>query len=148
MRRVYDGPAGGGAFSSRPAPQPQATPSYRTHTSPDTINRAKTEGQKSPSVQQPTVSAQGGQSTGQNVRAQQEKPGEYGKENYWDHWHHRRHRVALGTVYTQDEFREMRCQSPTVVDGVNYYNCGGVWHQRAYSGGTVVYMVVEGPRSQ
>ncbi len=148
MQRVYDGPAGGGAFSSQPAPKPQSAPAFRSHTRPETGTRPQAESQTSTSRQQPAVAAPESATSGQSRRPDNRKEMEYQDENYWDQWHYRRHRVALGTIYTEDEFREMRCQSPTVVDGVNYYNCEGVWHRRAYSGGRVIYTVVEAPRSQ
>ena len=54
--------------------------------------------------------------------------------------------MALGTVYTADEFRDEKCSEAVVVEQTRYYDCDGVWHKRAYSGGDVVYMVVEKPQ--
>ena len=68
------------------------------------------------------------------------------REEYWDHWEDRRYRRAVGTVYTTSDFYEDDCEATLIVDNVTYYSCDGVWYQRAYSGGTVTYVVVDGPR--
>ena len=68
-------------------------------------------------------------------------------DDYWDYWDHRRHRVAVGTVYEVSDFDDEYCEATVVVDRVTYYSCDGVWYRQAYSGGTVNYIVVGGPRS-
>lgn len=65
------------------------------------------------------------------------------REEYWDRW---RARENLGTVYTERDFSSEECEVSAVVEGVTYYNCDGVWYERAFSGGTVTYVVVERPR--
>jgi hypothetical protein len=40
----------------------------------------------------------------------------------------------------------MSCTSTSsVIGGVTYYDCGGVWYNRVYSGGNVNYLVVDAP---
>jgi hypothetical protein len=67
------------------------------------------------------------------------------REEIRDEHREYRRREELGTTYTSDYFEDDYCEAEVVVRGVTYYECDGVWYQRAYSGGTVNYVVVEGP---
>lgn len=59
-----------------------------------------------------------------------------------------RWRWRVGTSLTAAAFRNMSCRSEVIVIGnVTYYRCGTGWYRRAYSGGTVTYIVVEAPAS-
>lgn len=64
-----------------------------------------------------------------------------------DEYRDRRRYEELGTTYTSDYWDDDYCETEVVVDGVTYFGCDGVWYKRAYSGGSVTYVVVEGPRS-
>ncbi len=64
------------------------------------------------------------------------------RNEHWDHWHDH---DDLGTVYTEYDFNDDDCEASIVVDGITYYSCDGAWYKRAYSGGTVTYVVVERP---
>ena len=67
-------------------------------------------------------------------------------DDYWDYYDYD-YRVEVDTVYTTSDFNDYDCEATVIVDGVTYYGCDGVWYKRAYSGGRVVYVVVEGPRN-
>ena len=63
------------------------------------------------------------------------------KEFYQD-----RRRLVVGASLTAAAFGALSCASQTVVvNGISYYGCGGTWYNRAYSGGSVTYVVVETP---
>ena len=79
--------------------------------------------------------------------AKQARRREERREDRWDHEHRRRHREELGTTYSSDDWDDDYCEAEVVVDGVTYFGCDGVWYRQAYSGGSVNYVVVEGPRS-
>ena len=64
------------------------------------------------------------------------------RNEHWDHWYDQ---DDLGTVYTEYDFNDDDCEASIVVDGITYYSCDGAWYKRAYSGGTVTYVVVERP---
>ena len=69
--------------------------------------------------------------------------GEYQERNEWyeDRW-----KYAVGASLTAATFRTLTCASRTVVvNGVTYYNCGPTWYSRAYTGGSVTYVVVTAP---
>ena len=66
-------------------------------------------------------------------------------DDYWDYRHHRRHYVEVGTVYTTWDFDDDDCEATVSAEDVTYYRCDEVWYKRAYSGGTVTYVVVDGP---
>jgi gas vesicle protein len=80
----------------------------------------------------------------ERIREAHEDRREEIRDEHWDHW---RQHEDLGTVYTEWDFSDEDCEASIVVDGVTYYGCDGVWYRRAYSGGTVTYVVVEGPRN-
>jgi hypothetical protein len=62
-------------------------------------------------------------------------------EYYEDRW-----KYAMGASLTMATFRALSCTTTTVVAGnVTYYGCGGSWYNRAYSGGTTTYIVVNAP---
>ena len=62
-------------------------------------------------------------------------------ERKWD-----RDRYRVGYVMTASSFRTLSCSStPIYVNGVSYYQCGSSWYNRAYSGGSVTYVVVNAP---
>lgn len=57
---------------------------------------------------------------------------------------HRRWRV--GRILSAATFRSLTCHTTIiVVDGVTYYHCDNYWYTRAYSGGSVTYVIVEAP---
>lgn len=57
-----------------------------------------------------------------------------------------RRRWRIGTSLTAAAFRNLGCRSEIIVIGnVTYYRCGGGWYRRAYTAGTVTYIVVEVP---
>ena len=68
-------------------------------------------------------------------------------DEHRDEYRYRRYREELGTTYSSDYWDDDYCEAEVVVDGVTYYECEGNWYRRAYSGGEVTYVVVEGPRS-
>ena len=66
-----------------------------------------------------------------------------------ERWRENRRREEVGTTYYYgDYWGDEYCEASVVVDGITYYQCEGVWYRRAYSGGEVAYVVVEGPRSE
>lgn len=69
------------------------------------------------------------------------------RDEHRDEYRYRRYREELGTTYSSDYWDDDYCEAEVVVDGVTYYECEGNWYRRAYSGGEVTYVVVEGPRS-
>jgi hypothetical protein len=80
---------------------------------------------------------------------------DFRQEVYNDHeeWHSDNHeyyddawRYAVGATLTAATFSALTCASRTVViDGATFYNCGPTWYNRAYSGGSVTYVVVTAP---
>jgi cysteinyl-tRNA synthetase len=47
---------------------------------------------------------------------------------------------------TAAAFRSLTCTPTTVIVGsVSYYQCGPTWYQRAYSGGSTTYVVINAP---
>ncbi|MDJ0810842.1 MAG: hypothetical protein QNJ01_12145 [Desulfobacterales bacterium] len=89
------------------------------------------------------------------LREKRDQRREKQREDRREEWRRRRHREALGTTYSYDYWDDDAydywdddyCEAEVVVDGVTYFQCDGVWYRRAYSGGTVDYVVVEGPRA-
>jgi len=62
-------------------------------------------------------------------------------EFYEDRW-----KYALGASLTAATFRALTCTPTTViVGGVSYYQCGSSWYNRAYSGGSTTYVVINAP---
>jgi hypothetical protein len=57
-----------------------------------------------------------------------------------------RYRRRVGTALTISAWNSLTCAPRTVyVGGVSYYQCGSYWYNRAYSGGSVTYVVVTTP---
>jgi hypothetical protein len=53
---------------------------------------------------------------------------------------------AIGTMLSTTDFYALPCAPTTLeVNGVTYYLCGDNWYIRGYSGGYVVYVVVDPP---
>ena len=66
-----------------------------------------------------------------------------------DHYREQLRREEVGTTYYEsDYFDDDYCEASVVVDGITYYGCEGVWYRRAYAGGSVTYVVVDGPGSE
>jgi hypothetical protein len=64
------------------------------------------------------------------------------RNEFYDDWRH----YGVGTSITVVTFDSLSCTTTsTSVGGVTYYDCGGVWYNRVYSGGSVSYIVVNGP---
>jgi len=62
-------------------------------------------------------------------------------EFYEDRW-----KYAVGASLTAATFRSLTCTPTTlIVNGVGYYQCGPTWYQRAYSGGSTTYVVINAP---
>lgn len=80
----------------------------------------------------------------EDLREARENAREDIRDERWDHWHDHDN---LGTVYTEYDFSYDDCEASIVRDEVTYYSCDGVWYKRAYSGGTVTYVVVDRPAS-
>ena len=84
-------------------------------------------------------------------REVQEDRQEFYEDNYYGNseWYEDRWRFAVGASITAAAFRSMTCTPTTViVNGTTYYNCSGTWYNRAYSGGSVTYIVVNAPPGQ
>jgi hypothetical protein len=55
--------------------------------------------------------------------------------------------VAVGTAITASAFQSMSCpMTPVVVNGLTYYQCGSTWHQPAYKGTEMTYIVINPPK--
>ena len=70
------------------------------------------------------------------------------RKEYKEHeeWYEDRWRYMVGSSITVATFRTMTCQTNVVViNNITYYNCSGTWYNRAYSGGSVTYVVVNTP---
>jgi hypothetical protein len=53
---------------------------------------------------------------------------------------------GVGTSITVVSFNSLSCTpTTTTISGTTYYDCGGTWYNRTYSGGTVNYVVVNAP---
>jgi hypothetical protein len=81
----------------------------------------------------------------EEIREKRQERREEIRDEYWDDYHYHRHRVAVGTVYTYSDFSPEYCEASVVMSGVTYDQCDGVWYKRAYSGGVVTWVVVDGP---
>ena len=154
------GPASGGSFASRPGarshgrsyrqrpPMRSTSPRSTVHsTSPRSALRPD---ERSPRPLQPTAvppPADEIQEKREKIDRRDAARHQKRRDEHWDNWRYRRYREELGTTYSSDYFDDDDCEVEVVRDGVTYYECDGVWYQRAYSGGTVNYVVVEGPRS-
>ncbi len=54
--------------------------------------------------------------------------------------------VAVGAAMSASAWRAQSCTPTAVlVSGVTYYQCGGTWYTRSYSGGSVTYVVTSNP---
>ena len=54
---------------------------------------------------------------------------------------------AVGSAITASAFYDLPCTSRMVyASGAYYYECGGTWYSQAYSGGDMVYTVVDAPQ--
>ena len=66
------------------------------------------------------------------------------RDDFYEAWRH----YSVGTSITVVRFESMSCTTTsTKVGGVTYYDCGGVWYNRVYRGGSVNYVVVNAPAS-
>jgi hypothetical protein len=76
------------------------------------------------------------------IREHHEDHHGYGySEFYEDRW-----KYAVGASLTAMAFRSLTCTPTiTIVGGVSYYQCGPTWYQRAYSGGSTTYVVINAP---
>ena len=121
------GPASGGSFASRPVTRAQTT--SRPSTLAPKVDWPRPRPDVPPAVR----------------HERREEVREEIRDDHWDYYHHRRHRIVVGTVYEASDFSSDYCEATVVVDNVNYYQCEGTWYKRAYSGGSVTYVVVDGP---
>ena len=78
----------------------------------------------------------------EDLRDKHEQAREEIRDTHWDHWYDYDDR---DTVYEEYDFNYEDCEASIVRDGITYYSCDGVWYKRAYSGGTVTYVVVDRP---
>jgi len=129
-RHTRMGPASGGSFSSRAAPRQSVTTSRARPPAPE-IGRDRP--RPNPAVP-PAVRHERRKEIREEIH-----------EEHWDRYHHRRHRIAVGTVYVASDFSSEYCEATVVVDNVTYYQCENIWYKRAYSGGSVAYVVVDRP---
>jgi hypothetical protein len=54
---------------------------------------------------------------------------------------------AVGSAITASAFYDLPCTSRMVyAGGAYYYECGGTWYSQVYSGGDMVYTVVDAPQ--
>ena len=142
------GPASGGSFASRPGPRSHSHRPAMRSSSPPYVRRPEA---RSPRPRQPAAvppPTEEMQEKREYIDKRQAARENNARDEHWDHWRHRRYREELGTTYSSDYFDDDDCEAEVVVDGITYYNCDGVWYRRAYSGGTVNYVVVEGPRRE
>jgi len=73
---------------------------------------------------------------------------DYYDDRYWDHWRGGSGfaaGVAIGTAISAASFSSLSCSKTVTLAGATYYNCGTSWYKRAYSGGSVTYVVVNPP---
>jgi hypothetical protein len=64
----------------------------------------------------------------------------------YNEWYEDRWKYAVGASLTMAVFSSLTCTTTiVVVSGMTYYNCGPTWYNRAYSGGSVTYVVVGTP---
>jgi hypothetical protein len=64
------------------------------------------------------------------------------RNEFYDDWRH----YSYGTSITVVRFDSLSCTTTSSsVGGVTYYECGGVWYNRTYTGGSVNYIVVNAP---
>ncbi|MDJ0857413.1 MAG: hypothetical protein QNI88_19555 [Desulfobacterales bacterium] len=155
MHHRRTGPASRGNFHSRPkhrsgTRRPPRSSSYRR---PESQRRPSRPTQRPPTrpsqpLPPPEIPSEEQLEKRAEIRDKQARRREERREDHWDHWHHRRHREELGTTYSSDYWDDDYCEAEVVVDGVTYFECDGVWYRQAYSGGSVNYVVVEGPRSE
>ncbi|MCW8128593.1 hypothetical protein OQE62_18650 [Microbulbifer halophilus] len=54
--------------------------------------------------------------------------------------------MATGAAIGAVVYSLPRACTATVVNGVTYERCDGVWYRPSYSGNQVVYVVVDAPR--
>lgn len=154
MRHNRIGPASGGSFTSRP----RTRPNTRSVTTSRTRAPAQTH-QPQPQTQVPpqakplaSVPPEQRQLRREVQEAHEAHEAydvyrEEHREEHWDHWDDRHYRAEYGTVYTEDELTVGNCEASVSADeGITYYRCDGVWYERAFSHGTVTYVVVDRPR--
>lgn len=142
------GPASGGSFASRPRSHGRSyrRPPMRSSSPRSTVQpKERVSRPHQPAVIPPPTEEI--QEKHENLDKRNAVRDEKHRDEHWDRWRYRRHREELGTTYTSDYFDDDDCEVEVVRDEITYYECDGVWYQRAYSGGTVNYVVVEGPRS-
>ena len=61
-------------------------------------------------------------------------------------WYDDRYRRRVGSVLTVSAFRSLSCTTTRIhVNGIDYYRCDSAWYSRAYSGGSVTYVIVTAP---
>jgi hypothetical protein len=80
----------------------------------------------------------------QRLENRQDNRNEYydDRNEFYDDWRY----YGVGTSITVVTFNSLSCTTTsTRVGGVTYYDCGGTWYNRTYSGGTVNYVVVDAP---
>lgn len=80
----------------------------------------------------------------QRLENRQDNRNEYydDRNEFYDDWRY----YGVGTSITVVTFNSLSCTTTsTRVGGVTYYDCGGTWYNRTYSGGTVNYIVVDAP---
>ena len=64
------------------------------------------------------------------------------RREFYEDWRY----YSVGTSITVFNFNSLSCTSTTTtVDGTTYYDCGGIWYNRVYSGGSINYVVVNAP---
>ncbi len=151
------GPASGGTFSGdgnwgsarrggnqRPETRPEVRDRPKTSDRrSDEDRRARAdEAKDSPEREERRDEAQ------KNVDERRENRQDYRNEYYddrnefYDDWR----RYGVGTSITVVTFDSLSCTTTSSsVGGVTYYECGDVWYNRVYTGGSVSYVVVNAP---
>jgi hypothetical protein len=149
------GPASGGSFAARPDNNPDG-PVFDSGVRQAADQVRQEERQDMPEVRRDEIQ------TRQDVR--REVPGlqpvvrpetrqDVAAANYqqhWDAWHggatYTTTEVTVGTVVASDDFDADSCQVTIAgSDGFTYYDCNDTWYRKAFAGGTVSYVVVDGP---
>ena len=80
----------------------------------------------------------------QGLENRQDNRNEYydDRNEFYDDWGY----YGVGTSITVVTFNSLSCTTTSArVGGVTYYDCGGTWYNRTYSGGAVNYVVVDAP---
>ncbi len=64
------------------------------------------------------------------------------RNEFYDDWRY----YGVGTSITVVTYDSLSCtRTSSSVGGVTYYECGGVWYNRVYTGGSVNYVIVNAP---